>query len=211
MIFCRWCNGKQQRTRRGGRSVQRPNWFMILHSSSRHVCTNTYALGTTKYIRRKKEKNPRPEVRSRDGHIQHVCKKTGSICKKRCGHLHFCAENMCILRSCLWLLGFSLGSSFCVAFHLVFKIGRSDLRMYAWNFLQTRLGVPGSRLVQKQNGEKKSFPTETPDQFRPCWWPVVGGDTFSPLAPIVGPEKKSGHVTLFYCSWGSVWYLIPGM
>ena len=37
-IFRR-CNGKQQRRRRGGRSVQLSNWFMILHSSSRHLST----------------------------------------------------------------------------------------------------------------------------------------------------------------------------
>ena len=34
--ICRRCNGKQQGRRRGGRSVQLPDWFMILHSSSRH-------------------------------------------------------------------------------------------------------------------------------------------------------------------------------
>ena len=27
---------------------------------------------------------------------------------------------------------------------------------------------------------------------------MVGGDTFSPLAPILGPVKKSGHVTLSF-------------
>ena len=39
--------------------------------------------------------------------------------------------------------------------------------------------------------------------------PVVGGGTFSRLlvAAITDRSwKKSGHVTLFYCSWGSVWY-----
>ena len=37
---------------------------------------------------------------------------------------------------------------------------------------------------------KKGFPTETPDRFWPFLWPVVGGDTFSSLAPILGPVKK---------------------
>ena len=41
--ICGRCNAKQQRRRRGGRSVQLPDWFMILHSSSRHLCTYTYA------------------------------------------------------------------------------------------------------------------------------------------------------------------------
>ena len=44
--ICRRCNGKQQRRRRGGGSVQLPDWFMILHSSSRRLCTytSTYVL-----------------------------------------------------------------------------------------------------------------------------------------------------------------------
>ena len=35
--MCRRCNEKQQRRRRGSRRVQLPDWFMILHSSSRHT------------------------------------------------------------------------------------------------------------------------------------------------------------------------------
>ena len=51
-----------------------------------------------------------------------------------------------------------------------------------------------SRLFQKQNGEK-AFPTEMPAaRFWPFWWPAVGGDTLSPVAPILGPERKSDHV-----------------
>ena len=65
--------------------------------------------------------------------------------------------------------------------------------------------------LQSPRSEKKKrkiipgvyvFPTETRgDCFWTFWWPAVGGDTFSPLAPILGPvHKKSGRVTLFYCS-----------
>ena len=39
------CNGEQQRKRRGGRSEQLPDWFMILHSS-RHLYTYTHVLRT---------------------------------------------------------------------------------------------------------------------------------------------------------------------
>ena len=46
-----------------------------------------------------------------------------------------------------------------------------------------------SRPVQTKMG-KNGFPTETPDFFWPFWWPVVGGDTFSSLAPILGPVRK---------------------
>ena len=58
--ICRRCNGKQQGRRRGGRSVQLSDSFMILHSSSRHSCTYTYVL----YVRPnifsgKKRKPPR--------------------------------------------------------------------------------------------------------------------------------------------------------
>ena len=57
-----------------------------------------------------------------------------------------------------------------------------------------------SPLSEKKKKKKKN-PTETPDHFWPFRWPVVGGDKFSPLlAPILGPEKKSGDVTLFSCS-----------
>ena len=76
--ICRRCNGKQQGRRRGGRSVQLPDWFMILHSSSRYLRTYTYYVQYEIYSAKKK-KHP-PEVRPRDGHVEHVCKSSGSIC-----------------------------------------------------------------------------------------------------------------------------------
>ena len=143
-----------------------------------------------------------------DIHVEHVCKSSGPSLITRRGHIEFSAENMCILGRCLQLLGSSVGSSFCVIFQLRFTIGRSDLRMFAWKHLQT--GMPWStcsRLVQTKMGKKSFFLTETPDRFWPFWWPVVGGDTCSSLAPILGPANKSGHVALFkiYCSWGRIW------
>ena len=55
--ICRRCNGKQQGRRRGGRSVQLPDWFMIQHSS-RHVCTYAYVLVHDQiYSAREKERN----------------------------------------------------------------------------------------------------------------------------------------------------------
>ena len=79
--ICRRYNGKQQRRTRGGRGVQLLDCFMILYSSSRHLCTYTYVLRTTKYTRRKQAKKS-PEVRSRDGHVEHVCKNSGSYLLK---------------------------------------------------------------------------------------------------------------------------------
>ena len=68
--ICRRCNGKQQRRRRGGRSVQPPDWFMILTFT--HVCMYTYVLCTRPNILGEKEKEKKTEVRSRDGHVEHV-------------------------------------------------------------------------------------------------------------------------------------------
>ena len=90
------------------------------------------------------------------------------------------------LRTYLELLGLSVGSSFWVKFYLILNIGKSDLQMFAWNVLQPCLGVPAVASFTKKN----KSPTEAPDNFWPFRWPVVGGDTFSPLAPILGPEKK---------------------
>ena len=56
------------------------------------------------FSEKKAEKTP--DVRSRDGHVEHVCKRLEPISQKRREHLDFCVENMCILRSCLKLLGF---------------------------------------------------------------------------------------------------------
>ena len=74
--ICRQCNGKPQR-RRVGRSVQLPDWFMNLHSSSRHFCTYTYVLYVRLHIFGEKNTKTNPEVRSRDGHVEYVCKISG--------------------------------------------------------------------------------------------------------------------------------------
>ena len=99
----RRCNGKQQTLRgRGGRSVQLPDWFMILLSFM-PVYVRTYYVRGYDQMYSSKKRGKAPEVRSRDRHIEHVCKISGStgISWKRRGHLNLCAEHMCILRSCL--------------------------------------------------------------------------------------------------------------
>ena len=75
------------------------------------------------------------------------------------------------------------------SFHFIFNIERSDLRMFACFFSQTCLGVPAVTSFRKKTG-KEVVPAETPDYFWPFWWPVVGGDTYSPLAPILDPVKQ---------------------
>ena len=62
-IVCRRCNGKPQR-RRGGPSVQLPDWFMVLHYFSRH-----YKRIRTYYVRLNifgEQKKNIAEVSSRD-------------------------------------------------------------------------------------------------------------------------------------------------
>ena len=55
--ICRRCNGKQQRRRRGGRSVQPPDWLMILTFT--HVCIITYYVHDQMYsTKNKKETTP---------------------------------------------------------------------------------------------------------------------------------------------------------
>ena len=72
----RW-NGKQERRRRGGRSVQLPDCFFILHPSSR-LYTRIRTYYTHDQIFSTNKKTP-SEVRSRDEHIELVCKISGCI------------------------------------------------------------------------------------------------------------------------------------
>ena len=44
----------------------------------------------------------------------------------------------------------------------------------------------------KMKRERKGLPAETPDCYSPFWWPVVGRDTFSLLAPAPGRHLKNG-------------------
>ena len=84
--ICRRCNRTQQGRRCGGRSVQLPDSFMILHSSSRHLCTYTYVLYVRPNIFSGKRRKKAPsEVRSRDGHVEHVRKMSGCISLERRG------------------------------------------------------------------------------------------------------------------------------
>ena len=65
--------------------------------------------------------------------------------------------------------------------------------VYVKRFTDRHAWSTCSRLVQYKNGKYDLvrtyvFTTETRgDYFCTFWWPAVGGDTFSPLAPILGP------------------------
>ena len=74
-------------------------------------------------------------------------------------------------------------------FSIILNIGRSDLRMFAWNVIKTCLGAPSVASFRKKR-KPRYVPPEPTDHFLLFRWPLVGGDTFSALAPILGPEKK---------------------
>ena len=87
-------------------------------------------------------------------------------------------------------------------FYLILNIDRSDLRMFA---CFSYLGVPTVASSKKQMLKNKKKRTETGHFFAFFSCPVVGRDTFSPLAPIPGPEKNVAmpHPLLPF-SWRSV-------
>ena len=86
----------------------------------RDSCTYAYVLRTTKYIRRK------IRTKTLGGQISRwncrTCVQTFSHLLKRRGQFDFSPEKMCILRSFLFLLGFSAGSSFCFMLHMLFHM-----------------------------------------------------------------------------------------
>ena len=58
--------------------------------------------------------------------------------------------------------------------------------------------------ARSENKGKQCFLlTETPDYFLSLRSPVIGQATISALEPVLGPQQKTGSVTLFHCSWRS--------
>ena len=178
--MCRECNGKQLSRRRGGQSVQLPDWLMILHSSSRNLRTYTYVniFGENK------------EAKKNVGQV------SGWACRT-------CVQNFRVyLLRTAWTFGLLCGKK-CVLYivacnYSIFVWDRvlPYVPLNIWNrqvrsshvcvkrFTDRRALEYCSRLVQK-NGEKMfSYGNAWP--FLPFWWSVVDGDTFSPLAPILG-------------------------
>ena len=88
-----------------------------------------------------------------------------------------------------YLLGSSVGSGFghipLNIYHRKVRFANVCVKMFADGHALKYLQSPRS-----DKNEKKGFPTETPDRFWPFCRPVVGGDTCSSLASILGPAKK---------------------
>ena len=98
-----------------------------------------------------------------------------------------CGKSVSFAWSCLWVLSFSIGR------HIRLSIGptQSDLRILREPFGRRALEYLQSGRSEKNVKTKCCFPTETPDHYWPFWRPVAGGDTFLPLAPVLGPGQKN--------------------
>ena len=90
-----------------------------------------------------------------------------------------------------------MGSTLGVKYDLIlalrrqaFQYLRETFYRHAFEYLQTCLGAPAVGSSRKKM-KRYVFPTETPAHCWLLWRPVVGGDTFSPLAPVLGPEQNT--------------------
>ena len=116
-----------------------------------HVYVRT--IRTTKYIRRNKKKEiPGGQVlgwtcRTCVQNFRVYLLKTAWVFGVLCGKYVYCSI-------CLQILGFSVGSSLCVIFHLLFNTGGSDLRMFCVKLFTGEPWSTCSRIVQKKNEEK---------------------------------------------------------
>lgn len=120
----------------------------------------------------------------RKGRKQHVCTVSGVISKKRRGHLDFCSDKVQKKRHCLVITEFQYGIDFWRCNLL--NIEHTQVR-YSYFCAKNCTGVPWStwnRAVQDKNITFR--PVKTPA----CFWPVVGRDTFLPLAPVLGPQPE---------------------
>ena len=137
------------------------------------------------------KKIKRPSLTGRQGLTEQVCKFSGSISKKRREKLGFCAKNMCdFAQLSLSLISFIMGSTFGVKYGLILAL-RGQIFGYLLEPMD-RHALGHLEPARSENNEKNGFLLRkrlTPIVF--FWRPVVGGDTFSPLAPVLGPEEKN--------------------
>ena len=147
-----------------------------------------------------KGRNPSSEFRSRGGHAEHPRQISWCTSCRRLGNLKILKENMCIfVVVSKWFVLRSVGSSFHVMYSSgVLNIENIPVRSSS-GCVECFTEIPWStrnRLVQ--NRMRKGITRELSDHFWPFWWCVVGGDTFSPLAPVLGTEKKwPCHLLMF--------------
>ena len=135
------------------------------------------------------EKTPKkhPSLPGRRGLKERVWKKSGSISKKRRGHLGFYAENVCNLHSCRVITYIQYMNDFWRDALLGMTLCRQFFEDLREKFWRRALGY----LEPARSGKKRFHSKETPGHYRPFRRSVVGGDTFPPLVPILGPEQKN--------------------
>ena len=154
-------------------------------------------------FRRKKKTGVRP----RDGHVEHVCKKSGSISQKRHGHLAFCAQTLVRYVISFKLIGFGVRSSFLSRFCLMLNTGRSDLRFFARKNSTDMPWSTSSRFVQNAAQFFSSPPLgkslNTTEEYEGL---SLVNTSFAPRdSPRPRKKKSPCHpLTLFHWSWGSV-------
>ena len=95
---------------------------------------------------------------------------------------------VCNLRSCLQLLSCSIGSTFGDKYDLILAL--SQIFEYLCEPICRRALEYLQSARSEKNKIKLVFPMGRPDHCWAFWRPVVGGDTFSPIAPVLGPEQK---------------------
>ena len=83
-----------------------------------------------------------------------------------------------------------MGSIFGVNHDLILALRSQIFEYLRETFYGHALEYLQSACSEKKKGKKNVFPTETPDHCGRFWSPLVGGDTFSPLASVLGPEQK---------------------
>ena len=111
-----------------------------------------------------------------------------SISQIRRGHLNFCAVKCKNLG--LALLGFSVYSILGVKFDLILV-----LRSRFVEYLRETLYKHALEHLEAARSEKQRFfflPTVNSWLLLASWRPVTGRDTFSALAPVLGPSQKNG-------------------
>ena len=64
-------------------------FFGLIFCQSRFFLENVAHLKQNLFQRIKKKEKKVPDVRPRDGHVEHLCKISGSISQTRRGHLNF--------------------------------------------------------------------------------------------------------------------------
>ena len=198
----RW-NGKHEKRRRGGRSLQLPDWFRILHSSPRHLCTCTYVLRRTNYIRRKKkEKKTRRSGVGMD--MQNMCANFQGLSLENGVDISTLVRETWVFYvvACKYLVlvqdqEFALCTiDYSTQAGQIVECLRETFYRHALEYLQS----PRS----EKNGGKIVFLRKRLSSFGLLMACSRWGHVFATSTNSRSRKKEGGHVSLFYCSLGRI-------